>query len=144
MLKYVLMAAVALSVVSVPALAGGGCLCWMDDGSASECHIVADEAECAQKCAGYDGGATGYRYFPEGEYGTPSCEGPDGICLVTREPDEDDLDSNGNTTETIRWRYVVVVGGKGECDDGEKCKVENGVCKLWHQLHRGWKDAEHD
>lgn len=104
----------------------GGCICWSDDGSASECHTVSDPSGCAAACGGYDN-----IYFAEGD---GACEGPDGSGLVIRSPDTDDIDGDGDTNEIVRWRYVVSV----------TCAIQDGMCVEIYTLVRCWKDDAHD
>lgn len=123
--RIALFAVVAIVSAATAAYAGG-CFCWMDDGSASEAFIANSEADCAAMCGGYD-----RHYYTEGN---ASLEGPDKMLLVIRETDTQNLDGDGDTTEIIRWRYVVLI----------ECRISGNECQEKRSLVRCWKDDNHD
>lgn len=123
----------AFGLAVAPAEAGW-CFCWSDDGSASHSAGPADDqADCNTLCIGY----SQIRYVP----GDLEQEGPDGSLPVTRSPDSTDLDGDGDTTEIIRWRYVVVVGMDPDHPDPD-CDDTGETCKEWHRLYKCWRDDD--
>lgn len=102
----------------------------MEDGSRSGCNSNVTEAECNDLC---EAGNWDNHYYID--IADCACEGPEGNLPVGYELDVDDLDGDGDTEETIRWRYVVVI---------DSCRVVGDECQERHWLYRCWKDDEHD
>lgn len=97
----------ALGAAELPAHAGG-CMCWMNDGSASDCYDSAGgQADCDNHCAGWD-----HAVYLDG---TAACEGPDNTLPVV-------YDNDGT-----RWRYVVVI---------DQCRIQGNECQEHHCLWR--------
>jgi len=114
----------------------GLCFCWEDNASRSDCNAaIASAADCQQHCT-----SLGYsrHYFQDS--GTPACEGSEasgggaGNLPVIREPDVNDADGNGDVTEIVRWRYVMVV---------DNCETVGDVCREQHRLFKCWCDDDH-
>jgi hypothetical protein len=124
------------AIAGLPRTEAGLCFCWEDNASRSDCNAaIASEADCQQHCT-----SLGYvRHFFE-DSGTPACEGTDaagggvGPLPVIREPDVDDADGDGDVTQTVRWRYVMVI------DD---CEKVGDVCREKHRLFKCWCDDDH-
>jgi hypothetical protein len=53
------------------------------------------------------------------------------MLTVRYQPDREDLDADGDRTETVRWRYVVSVG---------RVEIAAGRCREQHRLVSGWTD----
>jgi len=125
-----------ISLMSTPAAEGGLCFCWEDNASRSDCNAaIASAADCQTHCTNL-----GYvRHFFE-DNGVASCEGSAasgggvGNLPVISEPDVDDLDGDGDVTDTIRWRYVMVIDG---------CETVGDICREKHRLFKCWCDDTH-
>ncbi|MFC2105344.1 hypothetical protein ACFLS0_01110 [Candidatus Bipolaricaulota bacterium] len=121
-----------VTLVAITSLAGAY-MCWMKDGSASDCFPWDGNGDCGALCKarGYDDG-----FGVKGSDAT--CGGPDGILIEHMRPDTRDWDKDEDTTEKVRWRYVVSVN----CLDRDTECVE--IYELYQCLSPGGKQCYFD
>ena len=116
-----------ISLIVVYGAHAGVCFRWNDIGE-SACSENMTQEECDALASLWD-----HIHFLEGE--SANCEGELENLPAQYETDVDDLDGDGDVTETIRWRYVVVI---------DTCWREDYDCDERHQLVRCWNDDDHN